>query len=401
MKHANSNLNVLKKNLTSSKNTKNNNFLKPPMSSNNKNSININKNKSKNTNNNILINLLYKDKSKISLYSNLMQKYKNVASQDKNTNCVYSFNNQMNSINKNLNNNSSFSLSNSINCKGEKDNRGHINIRLNLNNEIINNNFTQKSKSRYKSLNINMIEKIKEKDCLITKLQKDLLQSQELLHQLQKDKQKELSFTYNSMKSLDNLNNLSKDIYYQKRDFFTQTTEKEDKITKTNITKFNVNNKKSSVNLSNHKYIKNNKKIKSNFKNSLSGICSNKKRYHSPKNNNHFRCFSSSPNKCYSNGLDQYDFCVSLSKYTLRKKTGNKSIITKPVLNSNYNYKTTRAKYPPPTSVVMNEKKNLLLSFDELKDKCEKLKEKTNNILTNYLLLIDYFRCINSKKLKK
>ena len=150
-----------------------------------------------------------------------MQKYKNVASQDKNTNCVYSFNNQMNSINKNLNNNSSFSLSNSINCKGEKDNRGHINIRLNLNNEIINNNFTQKSKSRYKSLNINMIEKIKEKDCLITKLQKDLLQSQELLHQLQKDKQKELSFTYKQYQEIN-------DYYNQKYNFLLQNKTKYD-----------------------------------------------------------------------------------------------------------------------------------------------------------------------------
>ena len=400
MKHANSNLNVLKKNPTSSKNTKSNNFLKPPISSNNKNSININKTQSKNTNNNILINLLYKDKSKISLYSNLMQKYKNITSQEKNTNCVYSFNNQMNSINKNLNNNSSFSLSNSLNYKGEKDNRGHINIRLNLNNEIINNNFTQKSKSRHKSININMIEKIKEKDCLITKLQKDLLQSQELLHKLQKDKQKELSFTYNSMKSFDNLNNLSKDVY-QKRDFFTQTTEKEDKIIKTNTTKFNVNNKKLNSNFSNHKNKKSSKKIKSNFKNSLSGICSNKKRYHSPKSYNRLRCFSSSPNKCFSQGLEKYDFCVSLSKYTLRKKTGIKSNKTKPDCSSNYNYKTTRTKYPPPSNILAHGNKNFTISFIELKDKCEKLKEKTNKVLTNYMLLIDYFKCINNKKLKK
>ena len=400
MKHANSNLNVLKKNTVPSKKTKNNNFLKPPMSSNNKNYININKAQSKNTNNNILINLLYKDKSKISLYSNLMQKYKNETSHEKNANCLYSFNNQMNNINKNLNNNYSFSLSNSLNYKAEKENRGHINIRLNLNNEIINNNFTQQSKSKHKSLNINMIEKIKEKDCLITKLQKDLLQSQELLHKLQKDKQKELSFTYNSVKSFDNLNNLSKDIYQQK-DFFTQTSEKEDKITKTNIIKFNVNNKKINANFSNHKIKKNKKKLKSNFKNSLSGICSNKKRYHSPKSNNHLKCFSSSPNKCHSHGMEQYDFCISLSKYNLRKKTGIKSEIIKSDFRSNYNYKTTRTKYPLPTNVIINEKKNSLISFSEIKDKCKKLKEKTNKVLVNYLLLIDYYRCINKKKLKK
>jgi hypothetical protein len=51
---------------------------------------------------------------------------------------------------------------------------------------------------------MNMNEKIKEKDKLITKLQTELLQLQEFLNQMQKDKQNELYSTYNTMKSIDN-----------------------------------------------------------------------------------------------------------------------------------------------------------------------------------------------------
>ena len=86
----------------------------------------------------------------------------------------------------------------------------NINIRLNLNNEIINNNFnnyyTTITKNYNKSKNsVNVNEKIKEKDQLITKLQKELLQSQKLLNQIQKDKQNELTITYNSIKKYDKL----------------------------------------------------------------------------------------------------------------------------------------------------------------------------------------------------
>ena len=49
-----------------------------------------------------------------------------------------------------------------------------------------------------------MNEKIKEKDKLITKLQTELLQLQEFLNQLQKDKEKELYSTYNTIKNIDN-----------------------------------------------------------------------------------------------------------------------------------------------------------------------------------------------------
>ena len=193
MRHANSNLNILKKK-RNLKIVKLNNFLKPPLSYKSINSPLT----TKNTNNkNILYNLLYKDTSKISLYNT-----KNTTNTLKNTNDVsnsgagiYSFNS------KNLCNNS-LSKGNSINVKEEKKkSKGHINIRLKLNDKINN-----KNKSRPKTMNMNIIEKIREKDSKINQLQMNLFQSQELLNKLQKEKQKELSQTYNTIKSLENLN---------------------------------------------------------------------------------------------------------------------------------------------------------------------------------------------------
>ena len=86
----------------------------------------------------------------------------------------------------------------------------NINIRLNLNSEIINNNFgnysiSAKNQNFHKSMSsINLNEKIKEKDKLITNLQTELLQLQEYLSQLQTDKQNELYLTYNTIKNIDN-----------------------------------------------------------------------------------------------------------------------------------------------------------------------------------------------------
>ena len=85
------------------------------------------------------------------------------------------------------------------------------------------------------------MKKLKKK-IKINKLQKDLFQSQEILNKLQKDKNKELSLTFNSIKSLDNLNNFKKD--YQLSAFFVPTYEKNDRIINTSFNKFEMNKNK-------------------------------------------------------------------------------------------------------------------------------------------------------------
>ena len=266
MHHANSNLNILKKK-RNLKIVKLNNFLKPPTSYKTINSPMTSKNAN---NKNILYNLLYKETSKISLYNtkNTTNTFKNMNDISNSGAGIYSFNS------KNFCNNS-LSKGNSINIKDEKKkNREHTDIRLKLNNKI-----NKKSKEKHKLININIIEKIKEKDSKINKLQMDLFQSQELLNKLQKEKQKELSFTYNTIKSLDNLN-LSNDNKFA--EIFTQTTEKNDKILKTNYNKYEMNkyiNKTLTNNFINKNKIKktnNNNKFKSLMKiNSLLNMDSN------------------------------------------------------------------------------------------------------------------------------
>ena len=149
---------------------------------------------------------------------------------------------------------------------------------------------------------------------------------------MQKEKQRELSFTYNSLKSLDNVNILLKD--YQISEIFVQTSEKNDRILKTNFNKYelhknkkklrNLNSKNKTSNSNNiiNKNIKallkinslinintkNNNKSKKNNKNfkknSLSGFfhknnCHiNKKKYNFPTTTG-LKCFSSSANRFF------------------------------------------------------------------------------------------------------
>ena len=409
MRHANSNLNILKKN-NNSKTSKLNNFLKPPTSNNFNSPI-----ATKITNNkNILYNLLYKDNSKISLYNT-----KNTTNTYKNTNEIsscgggkYSF------TTKNLFNNS-ISSGNSMNYKEAKIKQGHINIRLKLNNKIVNNNFSKKKKYKNKTINFDVIEKIKEKDSKINKLQKDLFQSQELLNKLQKDKQKELTFTYNSIKSLDNLNNYKKD--YQLSDFFIPTSAKNDRIIKTNFNKFEMNKSKRQNNLNskNNNNSKNksktkktnknlkvllkidsllninvdyNMKSKRNNKNSnkkaLSGFKKNnnnylnKYQYHFPTNNC-LKCFSSSANRFFPHGHEQYESCISLTRNTLKsnKKDKQKKISDKKENN-------IKSSSPCKKNYSSPSLKNLIT-------KCNLLKCKANNILSKYISLTEYI--INNK----
>ena len=407
MRHANSNLNILKKKRNSNI-VKLNNFLKPPSSYKNLNSPLTTKNAN---NKNILYNLLYKDTSKISLYNtkNTTNTLKNINEVSNNGGILYSFNS------KNLNNNS-LSIGNSLNNKGERKKiRGHINIRLKLNDKIIN-NYTKK-KSKQKTINMNIIEKIKEKDLKINKLQMDLLQSQELLNKLQKEKQKELSFTYNSIKSLDNIN-LSHD---KKRfdDIFTQITEKNDRILKTNYNKYEMPKSKNktiinNINRKNKKnknnYNNNKKKYKSLMKiNSLFNLNSNFSKNKNKRNTLNKNIVSSnslsdnylninknqnnvptnkpkyfspnSTNRFYKQNSKQYGSCISLrgNAFSIKKKK-DKKIYTK--------------KNECKIIKKIDKDKCDNDSLIKFKEKCEILKSRANKIISNYICLTEYIKSL-------
>ena len=378
MRHANSNLNILKKK-RNIKIVKLNNFLKPPSSFKNINSPLT----TKCTNNkNILYNLLYKDTSKISLYNT-----KNTTNTLKNINDISNSGAGIYSFNSKILCNNSLSKGNSLNVKEEKKkSKGHINIRLKLNNKMNN-----KNKSKQKTLNMNIIEKIKEKDTKINQLQMDLFQSQELLNRLQKEKQKELSLTYNTIKSLENLN---------------LSNEKNDKILKTNYNKYEISNKNkinkknriqnyqnnqkykslmkisSLLNLDNNLKNKNKNKrnINNNSKNilstnSLSGFFKQNK-----KNQNSQKYFSSNTtNRYYKYNPEQYGSCTSLTRNYFTNISKDKKLS----INKKSKKKINLIKSPCIDNKDIN-------SFKQFTKKCDILKERASKILNDFINLSDY-----------
>ena len=377
MRHANSNLNILKKK-RNIKIVKLNNFLKPPSSFKNINSPLT----TKCTNNkNILYNLLYKDTSKISLYNT-----KNTTNTLKNINDISNSGAGIYSFNSKILYNNSLSKGNSLNVKEEKKkSKGHINIRLKLNNKMNN-----KNKSKQKTLNMNIIEKIKEKDTKINQLQMDLFQSQELLNRLQKEKQKELSLTYNTIKSLENLN---------------LSNEKNDKILKTNYNKYEISNKNkinkknriqnyqnnqkyknlikisSLLNLDNNLKNKNKNKrnINNNSKNilstnSLSSFFKQNKKYQNSQ-----KYFSSNTtNRYYKYNPEQYGSCTSLTRNYFTNISKDKKVS----INKSKK-KINLIKSPCIDNKDIN-------SFKQFTKKCNILKERASKILNDFINLSDY-----------
>ena len=377
MRHANSNLNILKKK-RNIKIVKLNNFLKPPSSFKNINSPLT----TKCTNNkNILYNLLYKDTSKISLYNT-----KNTTNTLKNINDISNSGAGIYSFNSKILCNNSLSKGNSLNVKEEKKkSKGHINIRLKLNNKMNN-----KNKSKQKTLNMNIIEKIKEKDTKINQLQMDLFQSQELLNRLQKEKQKELSLTYNTIKSLENLN---------------LSNEKNDKILKTNYNKYEISNKNkinkknriqnyqnnqkykslmkisSLLNLDNN--LKNKNKNKRNINNysknilstnSLSSFFKQNKKYQNSQ-----KYFSSNTtNRYYKYNPEQYGSCTSFTRNYFTNISKDKKVS----INKSKK-KINLIKSPCIDNKDIN-------SFKQFTKKCDILKERASKILNDFINLSDY-----------
>lgn len=393
MKHANSNVNILKKKKIS-KTIKINNFLRPPSISNNF----ISPITAKNSNNkNILYNLLYKDTSKISLYNT-----KNTTNTFKNNNEIstigggkYSFNN------KNLSNNST-SMGNSINIKEDRIYKENVSIRLKLNSKIFNSN--NKNKSKSKSINNDLIEKIKEKDLYINNLQKELFQTKEFLSNFHKEIKLNNNIDENQqIKSNMNMIILNNDEHGNNIE--EETIDRKDRTLKINSVKFEVNKSNSKVksqnlnyDYSNHKnnnscskknlealsridsFISiNNNKNKRNNKNQKCNNCLNINNYQYSFPTNNFmkciRCFSSSTNRGFRSGKGRYESYKLLPKKTSKNRKKEVIKLTQRKENNNN-----------------DNKKELSYTSTTLKDlivKCNNLKSRANNILTNYISLAE------------
>ena len=461
MRHVKSNLNILKPNKNINAKLKpsksNNNFKKCPTSL----QLIENNLDMKTINNNNLLNFFEKS-CKNSAFNSIVFNSNNKPSNTPNQ--KYPFN-RKNKANKSNYSNSSNTIFNNNN-NSSNTNRG-ISIRLNFKNKIINNNYAKKNNkvnsktknNNFKNLNINnnnnykydfnINERIKEKDKQITLLQKDLLQSQKLLNQLQEEKQKEISSTYNTIKHVDsyiNLNNNSVNSnhsgmskYSSLSDFLSSNTEKNLRILKTVYAKRNVvstksnsknkiygnKNKSKNINKSkkknnlnlyintsslakfhffNNNLLHTNKNCKTrnniyknyNIGNFNSGPNSNtNKKSKNLSQTKLMRLFSYSPNKLLTNYLYHYESNSKNSKNTLKKNNNNLNIIYN--LNSNSpSSAQNRSNNKMIQNIINNSYKSKDLSY--IINKGEDLKKRTRNLLNKYIILSYQIKDSNSKK---
>ena len=290
--------------------------------------------------------------------------------------------------NNNFNNKKEINLTTGIdNLNKKKENKNiplqrNINIRLNLNSEIINNNLgnychSTKNHNYHKIMsNINLNEKIKEKDKLITKLQTELLQLQEFLSQLQKDKQNELYLTYNTIKSIDKSNNDSLSAFLNTPSIL--------KFNKGNlkIRKDSIKRKKTPFYLnSGFNTAKESFKVKHNFIRSFSTSSSPRMFFpHKLDNvdsyNNNFP-LRNIKRKKEKNLRINYNSNPNILLKKNNQFPSPKFYFTRQLSYSNYNYANNNN---------INNSKNIYNS--NLVEKCEKLKKRMKIVLNKYNILI-------------
>ena len=290
-----------------------------------------------------------------------------------------------------------------INSMNFIDNHGHINIRLNLKNQFINNsssNFNNFTETNY---GFDITEKIKEKDLKIIQLQNDLLKSQEIIKNfktkkdIDKDKNKNIYI---------NLNNSLKE---KNICLLTKSSESVDKILKTTFNGYNTNNYNSN-NLtkkknSNRKSYKNNflkrcgnKKIIEYIKNSKT-----KEKYENKKSTQD----NSKTNRNIYSGFykkkqsDYLKLFLPLSNFKNEKpkfnsySNDNKNIKNKIKSNTENMNKTEKNKNIFNQIINNCDEKKKNDDFLIFTKKCQELKERTKKLLDNYINL--GIICINQK----
>ena len=343
-----------------------------------------------------------------------------------------------------------------------------ISIRLNFKNKIINNYFMKRYKinnsknnikNKLKATNNNLNQKIKEKDKQITLLQKDLLQSQKLLSQLQAEKQKEISSKYMTIKYEDSLINnnginstghrrITK--YSSLVDFFDRNSENNLRINmlKTNYLRrkklsFNKSMPSSKKNIfSNRRKNKSkNNQIKKNLNIIISpssinkfhlfnntsqninkncktrnikhknfqkdnfhyGAISNTKRKNKKNSSPIFIRFSSSPSKLFPQFIHQYNCKPKTIKNSLKKK-GSSNDFKKNYNNSKdspYNTQITINYTSIKNKSNKNNSDNICSKSEEFIDmmnKGEDMIERTKSILRYLIILNDKIKELKEKK---
>jgi len=339
-----------------------------------------------NINNNIYLNLFNKfnNNNNFSLKQNILSpkeiisnrinnSQKNKMKQNLNLDEIPSFS----SIRiKNKNTNIQPDLIKSMNFKS---NKGHINIRINLKNQFINNNNSNPNinVSDYNKNNGNDItEKIKEKDLKIIQLKNNLLKSQEIINGINNNINNSLKNNNNkhTTRTIYNLNKSSR----EKNCFMlTKSSGSFDKILKTAYYEYNINilnNKKQNKKTNKNSFLKKSENINKN-KNKDKNFKINNLLYTTKKNkkqNDYLRLY-----------LPSSDFFSDKLKFT---SYSNDSENIRNQINNNFCNTEKNQKHKIYLNNTNNNKKN---NFSDFKKKCDILKERTKNLINHYIALTE------------
>ena len=358
-------------------------------------------------NNNIYLNLFNKFNSNTSSIKHNIISPKEIISNRIN-------NNQMNKMRKNLNlyempsssihnknNKSTYVQPNLIDSMNFINNHGHINIRLNLKNQIIN-DINNNNISDYNiNTGLDIAEKMKEKNNKIIQLQKDLLKSQEIIYDLNNENNI-LKYQKNNKNKNKNVANLNKSSREKNIFMLTKSSESVDKILKTAFNEYNldnINNKKS--NKKNHKnsFLK-----KSGFLNNIKGTNINNKNSNKNKNlkisdilyiNNNLK--NKKQNDYLRLFLPTSNFYKTKTKFNSysndRKNVKNK-------INFNLEYNLIKTDNNKKQQIIIknigNNNKN---NIDEFIKKCESIKQKAKSLINNYIDLANYLKKSKSENI--
>ena len=332
-------------------------------------------------NNNIYLNLFNKFNNNTSSLKYNMMSPKEIIGNRIN-------NNQMNKIRKNLNmneipssssiktkNKSTYIQSDLINSMNFINNKGHINIRLNLKNPNIDNN------NNISDCNINyeyIADKMKEKDLKIIQLQNDLLKSQEIINNLNNNINN--SFKFN------NKNNLNKSTREKNIFLLTKSSESVDKILKTTFNEYYSNN------------LGNKKQNKKNHKNSFLKKGGNNKKRLNTNNNIKINSLLYTENNIKNKKQNNYDYLrllLPLSNLNNTKPRFNSYSNDRKNQKNKINYnnymdntdKNKKQKLDKNSNINNVNNKN---NFSEFVNKCSNIKQRAKNLIINYIDLANY-----------
>mgnify|MGYP006873025148 CR=1 FL=1 len=284
-----------------------------------------------------------------------------------------------------------------INSMNFVNNHSHINIRLNLKNQFINNsnnNFNNSASNNYLS-DIN--EQIKEKDLKIILLKNELLKSKEIINQFQINNNLEIN-KYNF-----NLNNSSQE---KNLCLLTKSSESVDKVIKTAFNGYTSNLKNKKNQNCKNSFLKShgNKNIMDCLKKSKTKEKYDKKKKEKDINNYNNNIYSGNNKKKQSDYLKLFLPLSNIhnEKHKYNSYSNNKKNI-KNIMNTNSEpeimNKTEKNKSNHYNNGKYNNTKNKENEeFYKFTQKCEELKKKTRQLLNNFINLGEF---IQNSKLKK